>query len=277
MSRGVGAADAVGAGAPGPPAGELTVEPYTRRELAVHAVGATLNAAAWLAAVAWLATGWVERPPSGLAVAAAVLAGIYAADLVSGILHWAFDTWFSADVGFVHRMVLQVREHHIYPSRIFKISFTHDAGTLSWIALLVLAPLFGWAAAAGGAGPAPYLLCAAVVFDPLLVFMLEFHKCGHRPRGPGWVRALQRVGLVLPVGHHLGHHSGNHDDNYCTINGWADKTLGRIGFFRGLEWAIHRLTGAYPQDDDHAFLRRHGKRVVGRRGLLPTGPYRRAR
>lgn len=271
------AGEAAGAVPARPPEDELEVEPYSRGELVFHLTGGALNGVVWLAAVGWLAAGWAEHRPAWLGVVAAVAAGLYLADLASGILHWAFDTWFSPEVVQVRRMVLKVREHHIYPGRIFKHSFTEDAGVLSWIALLVLAPLLAWAAIAGPAGLAGYALCAAVVFDPLLVFMLEFHKCGHRPRGPAWVRALQRVGLVLPVGHHLRHHSGNHDDNYCTINGWADKTLGRIGFFRGLEWAIHRLTRAYPQDDDHAFLRRHGKRVVGRRGLLPTGPYRRAR
>jgi hypothetical protein len=265
------------AAAPPPSADELRVEPYSRRQIAVQVAGAALNGAAWLAAVTWLAAGWTDQRPWWPGVVAAVLAGVYVADLVSGILHWAFDTWFSADVGFLRRMVLQVREHHIFPSRIFKIAFTHDAGTLSWIALLALAPLLASALAAGGPGAISYALCAAVVFDPLLVFMLEFHKCGHRPRGPRWVRALQRVGLVLPVGHHLRHHSGNHDVNYCTINGWADRTLGRLGLFRGLEWALSRLAGARPQEDDHAWLRRYGRKVVGRGGLVPTGPHRRPR
>lgn len=258
-----------------PAADELRVEPYSRRERVTHAVGAAANGTAWLAALAWLAVAWRDQPPSWPAVAAAVLAGVYLADLVSGLLHWAFDTWFSADVGFLRRMVLQVREHHIYPGRIFKISFTHDAGTLSWIALLALGPLLAWALAAGRSAPVSYALCAVVVFDPLLVFMLEFHKCGHRPRGPAWVRLLQRTCLVLPVGHHLRHHGGNHDVNYCIINGWADRTLGRLGLFRGLEWLISRLTGAQPQHDDHEWLRRYRRPVVGRGGLVPTGPFRR--
>jgi len=266
--------EATGAAPSRLPADELEVEPYTREELAFHVSGGALNGVVWLAAVGWLATGWAEHRPAWLGVAAAVAAGIYLADLASGVLHWAFDTWFSTEVTHVRRMVVKVREHHIYPGRIFRHSFTDDAGPLSWIALLVVAPALGWVAVSGAGGLPGYVLCAAVVFDPLLVFMLEFHKCGHRPRGPVWVRALQRVGLVLPVGHHLRHHSGNHDVNYCTINGWADKTLGRIGLFRGLEWAISRLGGARPQEDDHEWLRRYGRKVVGRGGLVPTGPHR---
>jgi hypothetical protein len=37
------------------------------------------------------------------------------------------------------------------------------------------------------------------------------------------------------------------DHNYCLINGWADRTLGRLGLFRGLEWVI-----AEPEGDDGA-------------------------
>ena len=255
-----------------PPGDPFAVEPYTPREVRVHLLGAALNALVWLAAVAWLAAAWRQAAPSLLGVALAILAGLYAADLLSGLLHWAFDTWFDDGLGFIRRMVLQVREHHIHPGRIFKIHFTQDAGTLSWIALLLVAP---WLAAAWLAGPAPgaasgaarglaYPLAAAVVFDPLLVFMLEFHKCGHRPCGPAWVRALQRLGLVLPVRHHLTHHSGNHDVNYCLINGWADRTLGRLGLFRGLERLIQRHTGAVPQRDDEEWFRRFGRPLPGR-------------
>ena len=243
-----------------PPGDPFIVEPYSPKEVRFHLLGATLNGLAWLGALAWLALTWREHAPSGWAVAAAVFFGIYAADLASGILHWAFDTWFDPGITFVRRMVLQVREHHIYPARIFQISFTQDAGTLSWIALLVTAPLLAWGLVAEGSGAAFYAVCAGVVWNPLLVFMLEFHKCGHRPRPPGWVRLLQRLRLVLPVGHHMRHHSGNHDVNYCIINGWADVTLGRLGLFRGLERLIHRLTGAVPQRDDHEWFRRFGRR-----------------
>jgi hypothetical protein len=91
--------------------------------------------------------------------------------------------------------------------------------------------------------------------------MLEFHKCGHRARQPRWIRLLQRTGFVLSTGHHSQHHQGNHDFNYCIINGWADRTLGRLGLFRGLEWIIARWSGAQPQRNDHEWLRRFGRKA----------------
>lgn len=48
-------------------------------------------------------------------------------------------------------------------------------------------------------------------------------------------------------------------------DGWADRTLGRLGLFRGLEWLIARWSGAQPQRNDHEWLRRFGRKVMGRR------------
>lgn len=253
-----------------PPAAgdDFTVAPFSRQDIVFHATGGTLCALVTLAAAVWMVGAWRAQPPSWPWVLGAVVVGIYVADLVSGLLHWAFDTWFSEDITFIRKMVVMVREHHIYPNRIFQFSFYHDAGTLSWIAMIVTALPISWAVwlAAPGSAAAIAAVLASIVFTVLLVFMLETHKCGHRRQVPAWIRLLQRSGILLSFGHHVRHHSGNHDQNYCIINGWADRTLGRLGLFRGLEWVISRLSGAVPQENDHQWLRRFGRKVVGRGG-----------
>ncbi len=254
------------AAAPGrrgrPPGDPFEVAPYSPREVRFHLLGGALNGALVVAALVWLIATPRVQLPAWPWIVAALLLGIYLADLMSGILHWAFDTWFDADITFIRRMVLQVREHHIHPQRIFDITFYHDAGTLSWIALLLTAPaVLGSLLGAVPRAVGFLLVETAVVFSPLLVFMLVFHKCGHRARNPAVVRWLQATGLLLSPRHHMQHHGGNHDFNYCIVNGWGDNTLGRLGLFRALEWLVERTTGARPQRDDHEWLRRFGRKT----------------
>lgn len=246
----------------------FAVAPYTPSEVRFHLIGAALNGAVTLGGLVWVVASPWHSSPAWPWMLLGIFAGLYAADLVSGLLHWAFDTWFDENITFLRRMVLQVREHHVYPNRIFHISFRHDAGTLSWISLILTGPPVLWAILRGArVGPfAHVMVLSSVIFSVLLVTMLEFHKCGHRARNPWWIRLLQKSSLLLSVPHHVQHHSGNHDYNYCIINGWADRTLGRLGLFRGLEWVIAVWSGAQPQRNDHEWLRRFGRKIVGRTG-----------
>jgi hypothetical protein len=251
-----------------PPGDPFVVDPSTPRDLCWHVAGVVLNGAVVVAGLAWLIAVARQGLPAWPWIVGGALLGMYVADLVSGILHWAFDTWFDADVAFLRRMVLRVREHHIYPQRIFDVAFYDDAGPLSWIAMALTVPVVAGAMLAGPSPVGFFLVETVVVFSPLLVFMLVFHKCGHRGRNQWVVRWLQRSGLLLSNRHHMQHHGGNHDFNYCIVNGWADRTLGRLGLFRGLEWVVERTTGARPQRDDHEWLRRFGRQVHPRQEQL---------
>lgn len=238
----------------------LEVEPYSAGDLAFHVAGGALCLLAQALAIRWLAGVWPDAAPAAAGLLLSFVAATFAADFISGLLHWAFDTWWSETTPILNRMVVMVREHHVYPSKIFKFGLFHDAGTLSWIMLIATLPLyaFSWRLASPPRFLA-YAVFAAIVTTVLVVFMLEFHKAGHNPRPPRWVRALQRAGIVLSTKHHLSHHRGAHDRNYCLIHGHVDRTLGALGMWRLFEWAVHKATGAVPCANDREWLARFGR------------------
>lgn len=252
-----------------PPNGSGDVADYPLQSLStfdmgVHLLGGVANGVVALTAVLFLASNVELLSHSWTLVLLGIALGTFTADLVSGLLHWAFDTWFHEDLPLVRRMVLLVREHHTHPQRIFRYNFWQDAGMLSWFALVTSAPLL-WSAlrSAGTPGSSECLLVVAgLTLSVEIVFMFEFHKCGHRVRRGGVVRTLQRLHLLLSPDHHLRHHSGRHDRNYCLINGVADQTLGRLGIFRALECVISALTGAVPRENDREWRRRFGRCAI---------------
>ncbi|WP_199434104.1 fatty acid desaturase CarF family protein [Qaidamihabitans albus] len=238
---------------------------FRTSELLVHVTGAVANITVCAAAIV---VTTVNVPVSGVTVPVVlvfVVGGWFVADLVSGVLHWALDTWFNENVRAVRRIVLIVREHHVYPQQIFKYRWTHEFGILSWFGLAVVSAT--WLLATLTTAPAPVavgMVVGGVVASLGASFSLELHKLGHN-FAPGWaVRALQRLGLVLTPAHHMKHHRAEHDTHYCIVNGWADRTLGRLGLFRALERLVAAWTGNSPRIDDRGWRRAFGRPVQDR-------------
>jgi Lipid desaturase domain len=249
------------AGVPIPNGEAFDAGPFGTGEIAVHLAGGVLNGATIALALRHL----VSHPPSRTALPACVAglgAGIYVADLMSGVLHWAFDTWFDEESRFARRMVLIVREHHVYPQLIFKYPLRQEIGLMSWFGFVVGAPVVLVVVAKKHSTANAATLVGALAFDVLLSLSLELHKCGHSVSPGPAVRTLQRLGLLLSVRHHMRHHAAEHDTNYCIVNGWADATLGRIGFFRWLEGLVEVTVGSAPRENDRRWRRRYGRWVA---------------
>jgi ubiquitin-conjugating enzyme E2 variant len=183
-------------------------------------------------------------------IAAAALAAWLAVDLLSGLVHWAFDTW-----GSVHTPVLGARyirpfrEHHWDPQAMTRHDFVETNGS-SCVAAL---PLLVGAALLPGDGRGWALAQAVLAFIALGVLITnQCHKWAHLPpeRTAHPVRLAQRMRLILRPEDHLRHHVRPFDSHYCTAAGWLNGPLQAIGFFRALECWIVALTRSCAREDD---------------------------
>lgn len=185
----------------------------------------------------------------------ALLAGLFAADFGSGLVHWGADTWGRDDLPFIGpRLLVPFRVHHINPADFLRRSFIDTNGDVALLALPLLAalwflPLDGeWGSALSLVGLS---LCSAGTMTN------QIHQWAHMPSPPLVVRLLQDTGLILGRAEHATHHDRPYDAHYCITTGWCNRPLEAIGFFRAMEHVITWTTGARPRHDDERYEERY--------------------
>jgi ubiquitin-conjugating enzyme E2 variant len=172
-------------------------------------------------------------------LALAIPLGVVGGDLVSGIVHWAADTYGSEDTPVIGpSLVKPFRLHHVYPRDICTHGLVETTGNVCILAvpvlsvslyLLWLMPDSGWLAFS--------VVCLALV-TAATVATNQFHKWAHQESPSSLARWLQRKRLVLEPQHHQLHHTHPFNVNYCITNGWLNPLLNRVKFFRRLEAAL---------------------------------------
>jgi len=210
----------------------LDVRSRAQRPLALAGVALFAVLAAWSAARLAAAPAWL--------VAAAAVAAWIAADFLSGLLHWAFDTWGSVKTPLLGPCFIRpFREHHHDPAAITRHDFveTNGASCLAATPALALAVTLP----AGGA-PQVFLTCLALA----VLASNQCHKWAHlrEDECPVPVRWLQRCRLVLEPRAHRAHHARPFDTHYCTTSGWLNRPLDASGFFRCMEHVVRSLHAA---------------------------------
>jgi ubiquitin-conjugating enzyme E2 variant len=152
---------------------------------------------------------------------------IVIADFMSGLMHWAEDTWLvPGKSALLDRFIVTDNiDHHRSPG---KIRAGHYWGTnrvcialaVGAAALLILARVYAWE---------PYLVLA------LLSQSNQIHLWAHSSRAPRIVQWLQRIGLLQSVAQHAQHHKRPYGSRYCIITSYLNPVLDRINFWRGLD------------------------------------------
>jgi ubiquitin-conjugating enzyme E2 variant len=203
--------------------------------------------------------GGIQEVCSWPSLVFAVLA-LPVADFVSGLVHWAFDTWGNEKTFWIGpRLIRPFRVHHDKPKDLLGSHFftTNSDAALANLPFLLIAfcmPL----GTEGGRLAALFLVCVGTCGLPTS----QIHKWAHAARPPHWVAWLQRRRLILGPAHHTRHHAAPHTLNYCITTGWCNRFLDRIGFFPRLERVVSRITGWTPRHEDEANDHHQGPPIV---------------
>lgn len=160
------------------------------------------------------------------------LSAYFIADFVSGVLHWIEDTYN------VHSLfVCANRYHHIKPHAMTRhgLWFTIDTSVYLTLPLAFL----------------NYLLSGSVFMYEFLFFVSfanQIHKWSHTRMSevPKMVFIMQATGLFISQQHHHKHHQDN-TTCYCAMTNYLNPVLDYFRFWRGLEYAINKLTGIEPR------------------------------
>ncbi len=214
------------------------LERYTLGQRVYEWCGITVTSAtgAWLCARLLaggpLAVWWLP---------VALVVGLLGADLVSGIVHWGFDTWGDLDTPIVGQLAIRAfRQHHVDPSVLLGHDFVETNGHNFMLALPLTTG--GLCVLPGGDGARFLALCFAAM-AVCVALTSQIHKWAHTPRPPRLVALLQRARLILPPAHHEYHHRAPHRQRYCITVGWLDGLFTATGFFERVERVITRATG----------------------------------
>ena len=172
------------------------------------------------------------------AYAGCILVSLLVADFITGLMHWAEDTWLApGQSALLDKFITDDNvDHHRYPGKIRAGAYWATnrvciVMTVAVAAILALARVHAWE---------PYLVLA------LLSQSNQIHMWAHSSRPPAPVKALQRAGLLQSTAHHAEHHKRPYASRFCTMTGFLNPILDRANFWRGLE-AIFVRFGATVQ------------------------------
>lgn len=202
----------------------------------------------WLCEIALAVRVWplLDLSPAGWL---ALLAGSFLlADFVSGLFHWAADTWGSPEMPVIGGLFVRpFRDHHIDEMGITRHDFFEVTGANCAIALpWFLVHLVDLERSPNAAVGATFL--GAFLFFVFLTALS--HRWAHSETPPALAKVFQKTGLLLSPELHKRHHEAPHTSYYCITSGALNPVLDKARFFRALEVIVASVTGLVPREDE---------------------------
>ena len=173
------------------------------------------------------------------------------ADFTSGFFHWFFDRCGSRHTTFLGPHFIEpFRKHHEDPEDILRGDFWANNCKSGLGCVPVLAGFLGLGLLVDGIA-IDFLLAASLTFSAGIIGTNQFHAWAHMKSPPGFVKPLQRIGLVLSPDHHLKHHQEPYQSHYCITTGVCDRVLlERVKLFQRVEVQLKSLVGGPLGDAD---------------------------
>lgn len=170
-----------------------------------------------------------------------IIGGILLADLISGVIHWAEDSYGNEDWPILGKYVITPNLLHHTDA----LAFTKPGYYYRNRTTLAAAIVFG------------VVFWISGLINPLTVTAIlvgsqtnEIHKWAHTPSARLWwpIRRLQHLGILQGAQHHWGHHRAPSMRHYCIITEFLNPLLDRLKVFRSIEAAVRKITGVAPRD-----------------------------
>lgn len=159
--------------------------------------------------------------------AASIAVSVLIADFITGVLHWAEDTWLApGGNALIDKYITEDNiDHHRNPGKIRAGNYW--ATNRVCIALAAIAAVF-------------FLVLQVHAWQVYLVLAIlsqsnQIHMWGHSSQAPQWVRFLQRYGILQSPRHHAGHHKSPYAKRFCSVTEFLNPILDRTRFWRALE------------------------------------------
>ncbi len=167
---------------------------------------------------------------------------ILAIDFVSGLVHWAEDTFGTEKTPIIGRWIVTPNViHHESPTAFTEKNWLQSSWDLllASVAILLVCWLFD------------LLTWHVWIFCFLGANANQLHKYAHLPvsKIPIVVRIPQKIGLVQSAKDHALHHKGEENQAYCVITPYLNPVLDKLKFWRILELITVPIFGAPRRED----------------------------
>lgn len=158
------------------------------------------------------------------------------ADFLSGVVHWAADTYGNENTPIFGKGLIQpFREHHVEPFKMTTHTYLFTNGSLYFgSSILVGASLFI---------AVPDLKFILLLLAFWVAHTNQIHKWSHQKQEQRSIiaKTLSFLGIIISPSRHRGHHIGDFDSSYCITSGMCNPFLNSINFWRRMERLISKV------------------------------------